>query len=154
MEAKTKGILVIIGGFILHLAIGCIYIWGNISIYVTSYLRHFDDSVTSESTFIVLPIHIMTSNIMIIVGSEICLRLGPRAATSIGGAVFTLGVFMSSFTEEFYTFVIVYSVTFGFGCGLIYLAPLLTAWTYFPKRKGLLSGVIVSGFGFGSAIFN
>ena len=34
------------------------------------------------------------------------------------------------------------------------MSPLRNAWKHFPKRKGLISGVIMMGFGFSSVIFN
>jgi hypothetical protein len=86
-----------LGGFLLHLAIGSVYIWGNISIYVTSYLRHYDETVTYETTFIVLPIHIMSSNMTILVGSILCTKYSPKLAIFVGGTIFLLGVFLSSF---------------------------------------------------------
>lgn len=69
MEVKTKGILTIIGSMILHLCIGSIYIWGNISVYVTSYLRHYESSLTLEDTFVVLPIMIFVQNVTLVFGS-------------------------------------------------------------------------------------
>ena len=36
---KLKAVLNIIGGILTHLTIGTVYLWGNISIYVTSYYR-------------------------------------------------------------------------------------------------------------------
>ena len=34
-----KGILNIIGGMLVSLTIGTVYLWGNINIYITSYYR-------------------------------------------------------------------------------------------------------------------
>ena len=46
MLKKTKnhncldnGVLVLVGGFSLHLVLGAMYLWGAISVYITSYLR-------------------------------------------------------------------------------------------------------------------
>lgn len=33
------------------------------------------------------------------------------------------------------------------------MAPLVPSWEYFPEKRGLVSGLIVLGFGFGSFIF-
>ena len=41
-----SGILVLIGSFSLHLVLGAIYLWGSINIYITSYLRLYDPSIT------------------------------------------------------------------------------------------------------------
>jgi hypothetical protein len=34
------------------------------------------------------------------------------------------------------------------------MAPIYIAWLHFPDRKGLASGIILSGFGFGVFIYN
>ena len=34
------------------------------------------------------------------------------------------------------------------------MAPIVCGWHYFPKWRGVVSGVIVGGFGFGSFIFS
>ena len=34
------------------------------------------------------------------------------------------------------------------------MAPVFAAWLHFPDRKGFVSGVIMSGFGFGVFIYN
>ncbi|CDW85525.1 UNKNOWN [Stylonychia lemnae] len=36
----------------------------------------------------------------------------------------------------------------------MYMAPIFAAWMHFPDRKGLVSGVILAGFGLGVFIYN
>jgi len=42
----------------------------------------------------------------------------------------------------------------GIGSGIAYMAPLKNLWKYFPNRKGLVSGLVVCGFGSSALIFN
>lgn len=72
----------------------------------------------------------------------------------IGGFFAIGGVFLSSFMTSYYAFVIIYPVLFGLGIGFSYMAPMIAGWEYFPTKRGLISGVIVGGFGFGSFIFS
>jgi hypothetical protein len=37
---KLDGVLALIGGFSLHLTLGTLYCFGNLTSYMTSYLRH------------------------------------------------------------------------------------------------------------------
>lgn len=37
MKTKTKGILSVLGGFMMHLVLGTVYIWGAVNVYVRSY---------------------------------------------------------------------------------------------------------------------
>ena len=45
----ADGILCLIGGVLIHLSIGTIYLWGNINVYVTSYYRLSSDPNLSLS---------------------------------------------------------------------------------------------------------
>lgn len=35
-----------------------------------------------------------------------------------------------------------------------YMSPLIVCWTHLPTRKGMVSGIIIAGFGFGASIFD
>ena len=37
--------------------------------------------------------------------------------------------------------------------GLCYMVPIQLGWKSFPERSGLISGIIVAGFGLGALIF-
>lgn len=63
-------------------------------------------------------------------------------------------VFFVSFMENFIGFVAFYGVMYGLFIGIGYLPPLQNAYLHLPTRKGLCSGICMSGFGLGSAIFN
>lgn len=63
-------------------------------------------------------------------------------------------VFISSFMESFIGYVFFYGITYGLSIGFGYFPPVKNAYLHLPNRKGLCSGVCMSGFGLGSAIFN
>lgn len=63
------------------------------------------------------------------------------------------GVFISSFMTNHVWFIIFYSVIYGSGIGLAYFTPLVCGWEWMPERKGLVSGIVIGGFGFGSFFF-
>ena len=46
-----------------------------------------------------------------------------------------------------------YGVSFGICNGLSYTIPLKICWDHYPERKGMVSGVIIGGFGLGSFLF-
>jgi MFS family permease len=71
----------------------------------------------------------------------------------IGGFITLLAFFGSSFVTSPSLFIGLYCTAFGFGKGLMYSAALAAGWSHLPKRKGLASGVIICGFGFGGFIF-
>lgn len=46
-----------------------------------------------------------------------------------------------------------YSLAFGVGKGFMYSSALRAAWSHLPGRKGCVSGLVISGFGFGGFFF-
>lgn len=67
----------------------------------------------------------------------------------IGGVVSAI-----SLANDFLTFTLVFSGSFGCCNGLAYTIPLKICWDYFPQKKGMVSGIIICGFGLGSFIFS
>ena len=60
---------------------------------------------------------------------------------------------MSSYVTTPLPFALLFGLTYGIGIGMVYLCPVICAWEYFPKRKGLISALSFNGFGLGSFIF-
>lgn len=50
---KVKAISTVIGGVILELYLGCFFIWGNIAIYIISYMYSKHETVSFASVFYV-----------------------------------------------------------------------------------------------------
>jgi OFA family oxalate/formate antiporter-like MFS transporter len=58
-----------------------------------------------------------------------------------------------SFVENMALFIVIYSVLIGISTGLMYMLPIVCGWKYFPNNKGMVSGIIIAGYGFGSFFF-
>ena len=68
-------------------------------------------------------------------------------------------MFIASYITNLAAMILMYGFLFGIGVGITvifikYTSPLIVSWSHFPSHKGRISGIIISGFGFGSAIFN
>jgi MFS transporter, OFA family, oxalate/formate antiporter len=88
------------------------------------------------------------------IGSLLSKSIGVSNTVLVGGSLMALGVHLSSFTTSLTHFLACFSVLLGGGLGLAYAAPLEAAWKWYPKSKGLVTGVIVSGYGCGGFILN
>ena len=71
----------------------------------------------------------------------------------MGGAVSLTGVFCSSYAQDLEWYLFFYCVMNGLGCGMCYFVALICAWEWYPDRKGLVTGLTLGGYGFGSFIF-
>ena len=55
--------------------------------------------------------------------------------------------------QDFTAFVLLFSVGFGLCNGLTYMVPMEHGWRWFPEKPGLVSGIIIGGFGIGTFVF-
>lgn len=56
--------------------------------------------------------------------------------------------------QSFFQFTIIFGIGYGFCNGIAYTVPLKICWDIYPEQKGMVSGVIICGFGVGSFIFS
>ena len=112
-----------------------------------------------------LPIIVLTSTIAMPFGPKLLQKLekvfdqAERIIIIIAMTIALFGLTMATFIsanggeKSFTAFTVVYSVSFGICNGLSYTIPLKVGWDHFPNSKGLVSGLIIGGFGLGSFIF-
>ena len=58
------------------------------------------------------------------------------------------------YMDDFMIFASLYVFGFGVCNGLSYLIAVHHGWLWFPNRPGLISGLIIGGFGLGSLVFS
>ena len=57
------------------------------------------------------------------------------------------------FGNTFIAFLLLFSIGFGICNGLTYMIPICHGWLWFPNNPGLVTGIIIGGFGIGSFAF-
>lgn len=136
--------------------LGCFYLWGNIDVYVLSYFHEFNPDLSYGFIFIVDTLLITANTIGYNIGSFLMqrLRLAPKVVVGFGGGFALTGVFLSSYTKKLGPYLSLYTGMNGLGCGMCYMVPLICAWEYFPEKKGMMTGIIIGAYGFGSFIFS
>ncbi|CAI2368038.1 unnamed protein product [Moneuplotes crassus] len=150
---KIKGLICVIGGIILHLFLGCFYLWGNIQVYITSYLHKHDPSITLEDTNVVFVLLNLGQTLSMPIGPLLFDYLPVQLIFIIGASISIGGVFISSFVTNLYLYELMYPLCFGLGIGFCYMPAVMCGWEYFPQWKGAVTGSIIAGFGFASFIF-
>ncbi len=81
-------------------------------------------------------------------------KQGPRRIASIGGLLFLAGYLTgASSGDSFPLQLIGFGILAGAGIGFGYVCPLATGIKWFPKHKGLITGLTVAGFGLGAVFF-
>lgn len=149
----VAGWLTVLGGLLIHFVIGTMYNWANIVVYVTSYLRVFDSSITYSDTIKVYPISLLVHGCVLIGSGWVAERIGSRNCCLLGTFIFVSGTLLASASTTFMGIILSQGILFGCGMGLLYTTPLASALQLLPHRRGVVSGLIVAGFGCGPFIF-
>jgi OFA family oxalate/formate antiporter-like MFS transporter len=101
-----------------------------------------------------LPVSVLFMSFCPPIGHLIIARWPLKVVLSFGVSIALIGIFVSSFTSSVMSFIILYCACFGIGGGSIYLVPLICGWEYFPKKRGLVTGIVVGAFGCGAFFFS
>jgi MFS family permease len=153
-----RGLLVIAGGFLVHLTLGTMFTFGNMAPYIVSYARNQSHpaGLTQGTASWVFAFIFTGIGSTMTLGGWMVKKMGPRWPTLIGGWVVSLGTALTYFTIQlsFWLVVFTYGLLFGVGIGIAYTGPLSSAMKWLPKRGGFANGIVVSGLGLGPLVFN
>ncbi|XP_022101918.1 uncharacterized protein LOC110985293 isoform X2 [Acanthaster planci] len=116
---------------------------------------HWEPYTHSEASLI-FALMLVGQGLSMWIGGYLERKLGVRVAVLIGGWTMSLGVLLSFFTikHSFTLMALTYGVLQGIGIGIAYAPPLVCAMNWMPKRKGLVNGLVVAGFGGGAFFFD
>jgi len=78
--------------------------------------------------------------------------VGPRPCAFVGALLVSLGFFLASFTGSLWFLYLTFGILAGAGNGFGYATPMPVASKWFPDRRGLVVGLMVGGYGAGSAV--
>ncbi|XP_033729490.1 monocarboxylate transporter 9-like, partial [Pecten maximus] len=76
-----------------------------------------------------------------------------RKVVAVGSLIASVGLFLSSFSQNLDTMFIFYSIAGGIGIGIIYQPAIVIIGVHFDKRRALATGIAVSGAGVGAFVF-
>ncbi len=126
------------------LATGVHYVW---SIFQSPVMEYF--AVTSSNASLVFYLFVAFNVVGIIIGGRICDRMGPRLPVIIGSLIYIAGLIASSFVpqDQFKLLYFTYSGMVSFGGGFVYTCAISCAKIWWPERKGVAGGFVVSMLG-------
>lgn len=149
MDAKEKsGWTVVAGGVLMMLMLGVTYTW---SVFKDPLVAKFGWSQTEVQLAFSIMLAVFAA--AMIPAGILNDRKGPRLVALAGGILLGLGFIATSyFASSPLMLYITYGVLVGAGVGLAYGMPLAAGIKWFPQKRGLVSGIVMFGFGFGSLL--
>ncbi|UCE81190.1 MAG: OFA family MFS transporter [Methanobacteriota archaeon] len=143
--------LVVAGALLIQLALGAVYAF---SIFTSPLSETLGYDSKSFAILGIFSLAIAVFALTMVVAGRLQDRKGPRAIATAGGLIYGTGYIAAAFSTESLTMMYLsYGVLGGIGIGLGYVCPLAAAVKWFPDKKGLVSGIAVTGFGIGAFLF-
>ena len=136
----------------LQVCLGTVYAW---SFFQTMLVR--DVGWTFSQTAAAFSITIFTLGVSAAVAGQLLPKLGPRVLAVTGSVLFSGGYVLASLAlsmDAIWLFYLGYGVVGGAGIGMGYVTPVATAAKWYPDRKGLVTGIVVMGFGVGAFLLS
>lgn len=146
--SPARGWIVTLAGLGINLALGVLYAWSVIAKSLTA-----DWGWTAGQASLPYAVACGVFAISMVFAGRAQDRLGPRLVATLGGTLTGLGMIVASFGTANASLPIVlgFGVMAGTGIGLGYAAATPAAVKWFPAlKKGLITGLVVSGFGLAS----
>jgi len=145
-----KRIFALIAGVLLQACLGGIYAW---SVFVPPLRLAFE--YTAAQTQIVFGVTIMVFTSSMLVAGRGVDRYGPRPMAFLSAIFIFAGYLtMSIFGGSFAGLLIGMGVLNGLAIGCGYLCAISTGMKWYPNRKGLITGLMVAGYGGGAILLS
>lgn len=147
-RASTRGWIVTLAGLGINLALGVLYSWSIIAKALTA-----DWGWSAGQSSLPYATAVGTFALSMVFAGRAQDRFGPKLIASIGGVLTGLGLIVASFASSgsALPMIVGFGLLGGAGIGLGYASATPAAVKWFPaQRKGLITGLVVSGFGLAS----
>ncbi len=148
--SKLRYAVIISASILIMLCSGAVYAW---SIFVAPLQAEFGFSTTQTQLVYGLIIGFFTLAMLFV--NKILRRYGPRTSAIIGAAFFFAGYMVACFSHgNLFLLIAGMSLLSGIGMAFGYVTVLNNLVKWFPRNKGLATGLAVSGFGGGAILLS
>jgi OFA family oxalate/formate antiporter-like MFS transporter len=150
MKSSTvaRGWIVTLAGLGINLALGVLYSWSMIAKSLTA-----DWGWSAGQASLPYAIACGVFAVAMVFAGRAQDRLGPKVVATLGGVLVGAGMIVASFASETSSLPVIlgFGLFAGTGIGLGYAAATPAAIKWFPPaKKGLITGLVVAGFGLAS----
>lgn len=150
MKAHQR-IVPIVASIAIQLCLGVAYIWSVFQTGIANSIFNGNNAPASLTFSLLLA----TLTIGSVIGGKLAAKFSIRSIVITGGIILSAGFLLASFTtpETYWLLWLGYGLMGGVGMGFTYSTTIACAQKWFPEKKGLVTGLIVSALGFGGVVF-
>ncbi|XP_013783825.2 uncharacterized protein LOC106467979 [Limulus polyphemus] len=153
---KARPFITAFGCFLIFIGLGTIHLFGNITPYLTSYLRKRVDNNTTyeQTTWIIYTTDFIVS--FLFIGVWLAERIGQKPTILIGTAIYSFGTAGTywAIQHSLEATIALFGVISNVGYLCFYGLPLPVAMEWFPNNIGLVAGIVSSGSAFTPVLMN
>jgi MFS transporter, OFA family, oxalate/formate antiporter len=146
---KSKNYPVVLAGVLIMLCLGVAYSWGVFLLPIDREMGWGRAKISFAVSVLLL-----VFSVFMVVGGLLEKKIGSCKTASIGGLLVGSGWLLASSAHTPLRLYLGYGIIAGIGTGLSYISSIAGGIKWFPEKKGLVTGIIVFGFGFGTAFLS
>jgi OFA family oxalate/formate antiporter-like MFS transporter len=141
---------ILVSSLLMQLCLGATYAW---SVFVAPLRVH--TGLSQAAAQIPFTTFYFAFPLTMLFAGSLLRRFGARACAVIGGVMFGGGWLLASLGSEMFVFTVLgIGLLAGIGVGVAYVVPIAVLVQWFPRQKGLVTGLAVAGFGGGAALIS
>lgn len=151
---ERKKWIVFTASILISLALGILYTWSILKSTIEASINQqtaggfsWDLSTLNDP----YSAAILVFAFVMIISGKVFDKVGPKITALIGGVLVTVGLLIAASSTSYGSWILGYGVFVGAGIGFGYavITPVTVKW-FPPNKTGLVTGVVVAGFGMSS----
>lgn len=152
MQNSEKRWFIAIMATLVHLCLGTVYAWSFFQKPISETYGWSNSQTVWAFSLAIFMLGITASW-----GGKNLQNYGPRKLAVSGAVLYALGYIVSYFALQNHQLLLLYfgfGILGGIGLGLAYVTPVATVSKWFPDKQGLVTGMVVMGFGLGALLMS
>ena len=152
MQNSGKRWFIAVMATLVHLCLGTVYAWSFFQKTVSETFGWSNSETAWTFSLAIFMLGVTASW-----GGQNLQKFGPRKLALIGAFLYAFGYIISYFAlqnESLWLLYFGYGIVGGIGLGLAYVTPVATVSKWFPDKQGLVTGMVVMGFGLGALLMS